>query len=562
MMKDGDKMLKRTAPLIVLLTMTFSLCLNSYADIKTDIKINNNTYVMTYVFNGTLTIYRNNINKTNNNIMSIAPDFLSVDSKGELITHKLTHTFIEAMHEKGIKVMPYLTNDWDKASGIAAMNNADKLANQIKAVVDEYNLDGVNVDIENVSDQYRTQYTYFVKRMNELMPKKIIAVAVAANPYGWTQGWHGCYDYKALSENCDYLMIMGYDESYYGSEPGPVASAAFTEKSIQYALKYTTADKLVLGIPFYGRYWKKDAAGDYKGGGGISGIDIENLMKNYNTVKVYDNNTQSAKIVMNIKQTDNFPTIWGSTVLTAGEYIIWYDDLKAIKFKMELIDKYGLKGIGSWALGQESDAVWDLYSEWLNKVNLLDIDENWAKELILECVDLGWMVGRTKTAFEPDKPLTRAEAAAILVRICNLQNEAMEENFSDTRGHWAEKDIRICRKYNFLRGYEDGSYRPNNRITREEIAEICNRMFVYSGGIDYQSKSYDDVNNDAWSFEAINKLTENGILTGYPNNKFYPKRNVSRGEAAAIFIRSKGFGTRTNLLTYNGGYQNEVISVR
>lgn len=51
---------------------------------------------------------------------------------------------------------------------------------------------------------------------------KTISIAVAANPYGWTTGWHGSYDYMKLSEYSDYLMLMAYDESYNGGSVGPV----------------------------------------------------------------------------------------------------------------------------------------------------------------------------------------------------------------------------------------------------------------------------------------------------------------------------------------------------
>lgn len=74
-------------------------------------------------------------------------------------------------------------------------------------------------------------------------------------PKGWNTGWHGSYDYSALSKYADYLMIMAYDEHYQGSPAGPVAGMEFVEESIKYALKHVPKEKIVLGVPFFGRVW-------------------------------------------------------------------------------------------------------------------------------------------------------------------------------------------------------------------------------------------------------------------------------------------------------------------
>jgi len=123
-------------------------------------------------------------------------------------------------------------------------------------------LDGVDVNIENVTHEQRDAYTDLLRLLREKLPEnKLVVTAVAANPNGWTIGWHGSYDYKALSNYCDYLMIMAYDESYRGSPEGPVSSKSFFDRSIEYALNQgVSKDKIVVGIPFFGRYWKQGEA--------------------------------------------------------------------------------------------------------------------------------------------------------------------------------------------------------------------------------------------------------------------------------------------------------------
>lgn len=127
---------------------------------------------------------------------------------------------------------------------------------------------------------YRDKYTDLVKIIREkLSSDKEVSVAVAANPTGTTQGWTGLYDYKALAAVSDYLMVMAYDESYPGDPtPGPVASLPFVEKSIQYAISQASADKIVLGIPFYGRYWNQNTADN---GAGVSAQTLSKLTQKY-----------------------------------------------------------------------------------------------------------------------------------------------------------------------------------------------------------------------------------------------------------------------------------------
>lgn len=156
------------------------------------------------------------------------------------------------MHNQNIKVVPFISNHWNRELGRIALLNREKLAQEVVEAVKKYNLDGVNIDIENVTEADKENYTDFVRLIKSKLPLgKEVSVAVAANPRGFTTGWHGSYDYKSLAKHCDYLMIMAYDESYYGSKPGPVASKAFVENSIKYALGQVSPEKIVLGIPFW-----------------------------------------------------------------------------------------------------------------------------------------------------------------------------------------------------------------------------------------------------------------------------------------------------------------------
>jgi uncharacterized protein YgiM (DUF1202 family) len=192
---------------------------------------------------------------------------------------------------------------------------------------------------------------------------KEVSVAVAANPNGWSTGWHGSYDYKGLANNSDYLMVMTCDEHYEGGEAGPVASLDFVETSIKYALQNTSADKVVIGLPFFGRIWSTD--GGYFAGSGVSNTTTTKLIRDYNGVVTFDEKAKSPKAEFEVKDTDPTTTI-GGRVLLPGKYVVWYENDESIAEKLKLIRQYNLKGAGSWALSQEEASLWTNYSSWLN----------------------------------------------------------------------------------------------------------------------------------------------------------------------------------------------------
>ena len=186
---------------------------------------------------------------------------------------------------EAIKVTTLSEQPLDKESGVNALNNAELLSSQIVIAISKYDLDGVNVDIENMGEKERDQYTDFVRMLRNKLPSgKIVSVAVAANPYKISKGWHASYDLAALQQHSDYIMLMAYDQHYQGyvnatGGAGPVAGYGFVEESIKEALKEVPANKLVLGIAFYGRLWKQGA--DY-GGYGVSNTTVEALVREFN----------------------------------------------------------------------------------------------------------------------------------------------------------------------------------------------------------------------------------------------------------------------------------------
>jgi spore germination protein YaaH len=322
------------------------------------------SFNMGYLYFGSSNTYMETMKKTQGTINVVSPTYFDLNSDGTLkLTQVLDRHFIASMQSSGIRVVPFVSNHWDRALGEKALDNREVLTDQIAEAVRLYNLDGVNIDIENVTHEYRREYTEFTQMLRAKIPAdKEVSVAVAANPSGSNTGWHGSYDYSSLGQSSDYLMIMAYDESYTGSEPGPIASIDFVERSIQYAINSgVPKEKIVLGIGHYGRYWK-----DGIGGNGISNEQVADAVKLYNGVVTFDQASMSPKATFTIKEGDPAISVYGRT-LQPGNYTVWFENEESIRAKFELVDKYGIKGTGNWGLAQENPQFWSSFSQWIQE---------------------------------------------------------------------------------------------------------------------------------------------------------------------------------------------------
>lgn len=320
-------------------------------------------FSMTYLYGGSVSQQISKV-KQAGTFNTVSPSYFDINSQGKLVVNTVSTELVNEMHAMGIKVVPMLSNHWDRNGGKLALANPEALAAEIAENVRKYNLDGVNVDIENVTQTERDKYTRLVAELRRLIPsEKEVSVAVAANPNGWTTGWHGSYDYEALAKHADYLMIMAYDESWQGSAAGPVASYDFVKKSIEYALKYAPAEKIVVGVPFYGRIWSEN--GDFNGYGiGLS--VISNMLTDYNAKITYDEKARSPKAEFTVKAGDKEYTVGGKK-LSPGNYTIWFENQRSISNKINLVHEYNLKGVGSWALNQATDSILQNLSPWLRE---------------------------------------------------------------------------------------------------------------------------------------------------------------------------------------------------
>ena len=155
-----------------------------------------------------------------------------------------------------------------------------------------------------------------------------------------------------------------------------------------------------------------------------------------------------------------------------------------------------------------------------------------------------YVVGYEDGMVKPENAITRAEVASIFYRL--LKDEVRDENttdvseFSDvSASDWYGTTVATLSAMDIVRGYEDGTFRPNAPITRAEFAAIATRFFEETGA-EYEPGTFDDVTGDEWFADAIADAVELGLIGGYPDGTVRPNNNITRAEACAVVNRTLG----------------------
>lgn len=285
----------------------------------------------------------------------IAPTwFIINDTAGNLIDIS-SATYVAMAHERGMEVWAVL-NDFD--GGIASSdatlqvlsNTAvrKQIINTMMASVAACGIDGINVDIEKVSAECAPHYLQFLRELS--VSCRNSGVVLSVDNYV-PQDYSTYYDREEQGIVADYVVIMGYDEHFAGSEvAGSVASLPFVEDGILRTLEEVPAEKVINGIPFYTRIWNTDSSGRVTSEAcGMARAD-EFI------------SSMGMEVTWNEACSQNYAELNSDT----GLYQIWLEDEQSIAAKMNLIKNYNLAGVASWKLGFERSSVWQVIKSYLN----------------------------------------------------------------------------------------------------------------------------------------------------------------------------------------------------
>lgn len=162
-----------------------------------------------------------------------------------------------------------------------------------------------------------------------------------------------------------------------------------------------------------------------------------------------------------------------------------------------------------------------------------DTTAHWAEASIERWSSYGVISGYGDGTFGPNNQITRAEMAAILSQIFGWQEEA-ENTFTDVSGgEWYAQSLLRAKAAGVMAGYEDGTIRPNSLITRQEVAVMISSALRVSGsGSGRDFGDYDQIG--AWAAAAVNGMSQRGFISGAADGNFYPLKSITRAETVTI----------------------------
>ena len=206
----------------------------------------------------------------------------------------------------------------------------------IRAIADAAkDFDGVQIDFETVASPDREQYLSFLKAIKASIGDKILSVALPART---KKIKNDIYDYKTISRIADRIIVMAYDEHWSGSAAGPIASIDWCARVAAWARSKIGKDKLVMGLPFYGRAW-----GDVNPSKAYRFSTLSNLMND--------------KSITDVKRSGDIPWFeYEETVRVK----VYYEDFHSIFTRSRMYRDAKVQNIAFWRLGQEDPGVWNV----------------------------------------------------------------------------------------------------------------------------------------------------------------------------------------------------------
>lgn len=279
----------------------------------------------------------------------VSPRWFSLDAE-RLVSGEADPRYINWSHESGKKVWAFFGNQFNAELTDSVIGNRDnhkKIAKLLEEKMVPTKIDGINVDFENINPKNKVDFVDFVKQLKKTLSPHGIVVSVDVTRDNPDPFWSGSYDRKELGRTADYIVMMGYDQDLGGGEKvGSVASLQWVEEGLQLLLKDVPSEKILLALPFYTREWVTNLQTNQSIRFDRNMLETEQLLAEKMLTKKWDDQTKQNYVEF---------------VENGEKHQIWIEDEMSMKHRLDLVNKYKLKGSAVWYVGQETPGIWPVF---------------------------------------------------------------------------------------------------------------------------------------------------------------------------------------------------------
>lgn len=286
----------------------------------------------------------------------ISPTWFSISDNDGNITSLADADYVKTAQANDLEVWALIDNfneQVDTTKVLSSTASREKITNQLIASAIQNGFEGINVDFESIPEDAADGYIQFIRELSVKCRKNGIVLSID-NPVPKPFTAH--YNRKEQGIVADYVIIMGYDEHYVGSEEaGSVASMPFVKAGITDTIAEVPAEKVINGVPFYTRLWKITTNKN-----GSTELSSEAIGMDQADETLASNGVEAAW---------NEGTMQDYAEFTGGDgnnYKIWLENEKSIEEKAKLVKEYNLGGIAAWKLGFERSSIWDVILKYVS----------------------------------------------------------------------------------------------------------------------------------------------------------------------------------------------------
>lgn len=275
--------------------------------------------------------------------------------------------YVNYCHEQGVKVWGLFSNlentEVDSTYVLTHTSVRENLANQIIAKALNYNLDGVNVDFEALSNEVGDGYIQFIRELSLKCDDNGLVLSVDNYvPSAYTQ----FYNRAEQANFADYVIVMAYDEHYSGSDEGSVASIGFVEKGARDTVDAgVPAEQIILGMPFYTRIWAETPKEEDGDSAEAAADDYVGYELSSEAVSMAEARSRIDANGAQITWLEDCGQNYAQYESEGVTYKVWLEDAQSLDRKLQVMRDLDLAGAAFWKAGMETANVWDTIASYI-----------------------------------------------------------------------------------------------------------------------------------------------------------------------------------------------------